>query len=397
MAERPIINQSFTKYNYSSGKNSRLYIVMHYTAGNGDSAKGNINYFNSKYIGASAHFFVDEKEIWQNVPIDKIAWHCGTTGKYYSSCRNSNSIGIEMCSRKNSYGQYYIKDETVSNAVKLVKYLMDVYNIPIERVIRHYDVTHKCCPAPWVNNPALFDSFKTRLLSSTSISNKPGIYEVSCSSPLNVRSGPSVNYSKINSITKGTEVVVNKIEYNWAHIISPIEGYVSCDYLKFKSESGGIIVKHWAEDFLVECKEKKWIKSPEVWSNFDGYTTKACAAALLDNITGGTWFSEEAKPEEHWSQPSIYSLAGKKIITDVNQWLQYPDSLISKALWLALICNEKGGISDKYKNRIIDHWGRNCLDTLCDLGIITTPSAWCDDFDAPVTNGSILASVVKSF
>ena len=36
--------------------------------------------------------------------------------------------------------------KALDNAVKLAKILMRKYNIPVERVIRHYDVTGKMCP-----------------------------------------------------------------------------------------------------------------------------------------------------------------------------------------------------------------------------------------------------------
>ena len=41
---------------------------------------------------------------------------------------------------------WYISDETLKQCVKLTKILMKKYNIPLERVIRHYDVTGKYCP-----------------------------------------------------------------------------------------------------------------------------------------------------------------------------------------------------------------------------------------------------------
>ena len=133
------------------------YIVIHYTANNGDTASGNANYFANNTVKASAHYFVDENEIWQSVKEDVVAWHCGgglqgSGGhSFYGQCTNGNSIGIELCSRKNADGTYYFKDGTVENAIRLVRQLMAKYNIPASRVIRHYDVTGKMCPMPFVN------------------------------------------------------------------------------------------------------------------------------------------------------------------------------------------------------------------------------------------------------
>ena len=151
--------------NYRKGRSSAIqYLVIHYTGNNGDTAKGNCNYFkNNAIAGASAHYFVDESGVYQSVRDGDTAWHCGTSGNYYhKSCRNANSIGIELCSRKCG-NVYYFKDETVDNAVDLVLELMDKYGIPVENVVRHYDVTHKKCPAPFVDNAAAWQDFKGRI------------------------------------------------------------------------------------------------------------------------------------------------------------------------------------------------------------------------------------------
>ena len=54
-----------------------------------------------------------------------------------------------------------IKEETINKTIELVKELMAKYNIPVGNVIRHYDVTHKVCPAPFVNNSNRWNDFKS--------------------------------------------------------------------------------------------------------------------------------------------------------------------------------------------------------------------------------------------
>ncbi len=159
-----IKNKNLTTVNYETGSISRVkYIVIHYTANNGDTAYGNTSYFKSVYRDASAHYFVDENEIWQCVEDKNIAWHVGANSYKHPYCRNSNSIGIEMCSRKYGNGQYYFMEKTVDNAVELVKYLMAKYNVPTENVRRHYDVTGKICPEPYVRDTSAWNKFKNRL------------------------------------------------------------------------------------------------------------------------------------------------------------------------------------------------------------------------------------------
>lgn len=146
------IKTLLTKRNYTAMNNKQnKYIVIHYV-GAVSSAYANAKYFETSYRGASAHYFVDEKDIYQVVREKDASWHCGA--KYYKHlyCRNSNSISIEMCCYRNSKGKLDISEEVINKTVELTKELMKKYNIPIENVLRHYDVTGKNCPAPLVED-----------------------------------------------------------------------------------------------------------------------------------------------------------------------------------------------------------------------------------------------------
>ena len=151
--------------NYRAGRTQPVrYIVMHYTANNGDTARNNCDYYHRVgRLQASAHYFVDEHGAMQSVREGDTAWHCGARAYWHPECRNANSIGIEMCSRKRADGSYYIKPETVANAAALAKDIMQRYGIDIDHVLRHYDVTGKHCPMPWVDDPAQWTAFKDML------------------------------------------------------------------------------------------------------------------------------------------------------------------------------------------------------------------------------------------
>ena len=156
------INTYLTKVNFNTLKNKvNKYIVVHYTGNNGDTALGNCKYFYDVNRNASAHYFVDENNIYQCVKDNDVAWHCGASTYKHPYCRNNNSIGVELCSRKST--NYYFMNETVDNAVELVRELMAKYNIPVENVIRHYDVTGKICPEPYVRDSKAWQNFKARL------------------------------------------------------------------------------------------------------------------------------------------------------------------------------------------------------------------------------------------
>ena len=152
--------------NYRKGREFPInWICLHFTANNGDTAQNNADYFAREGgLNASAHYFVDTERIVQSVKDGDTAWHCGRErgGSYYNDCRNANSIGIEMCSVIRN-GVYVIPEETMKRAAKLTRELMAKYHVPVSRVCRHYDVTHKQCPEPWVRNPRLWQKFKDML------------------------------------------------------------------------------------------------------------------------------------------------------------------------------------------------------------------------------------------
>ena len=151
--------------NYRVGRTQPVrYIVMHYTANNGDTAQNNCDYYHRVGgLQASAHYFCDEHGVMQSVREGDTAWHCGARAYWHPECRNGNSIGIEMCSRKRADGSYYILPETVANAAALAREIMQRYGIDTEHVLRHYDVTGKRCPMPWVDDPAQWTAFKEML------------------------------------------------------------------------------------------------------------------------------------------------------------------------------------------------------------------------------------------
>ncbi len=155
--------------NYSKGRTRDiLYLVVHYVGATGKAIENCKYYMNNQGIKASAHYFVghqsEEGAVYQSVEDGDTAWHCGTAGTYaHPFCRNSNSIGIEMCCHKDGNGKWYFDDITVENTILLLKQLMAKYDIAVDNVIRHYDVTGKNCPAPFVEDEEAYKTFKSNL------------------------------------------------------------------------------------------------------------------------------------------------------------------------------------------------------------------------------------------
>ena len=163
------------------------YIVVHYTAGT-SSKKGQgkrvCDYWNDynkvdastgKYIvNGCGDFVVDDEGIYQ-YNHDPLKYYCAAVGDspvdQYSNggasmkrlISNYNSISVEICSNlkdgyvyknteANSDGWYFTND-SLTNAITLIRSLLDKYNIPKENIYRHFDVSGKSCPGVVGWNP----------------------------------------------------------------------------------------------------------------------------------------------------------------------------------------------------------------------------------------------------
>ena len=142
-------------------------IVMHWTANPGGTALNHYNYFNSipnrpanqrRY--ASAHIFVDTKEALCIVPLNEVTYHAneGSTKKIPELRPNANflSIGVEMCVEKDGK----IAEETFQRSVDVVVDLCKKFKLTARDIVRHYDITGKSCPTPWVVKSSEFERFK---------------------------------------------------------------------------------------------------------------------------------------------------------------------------------------------------------------------------------------------
>ena len=147
------------------------WIAIHYVGALGD-AKANINHYNKlSTTNASADFFVGHSgDIWQYNPdpVKRYCWAVGGSkynnggGLLYGKATNKNTIHIEMCVKLKgthktppaaNHPDWYITEETLAATIELTRYLMDLHDIPVSKVIRHFDVNGKPCPGVIGWNP----------------------------------------------------------------------------------------------------------------------------------------------------------------------------------------------------------------------------------------------------
>lgn len=164
--------KQLTPYNFTNKNDAgRIqYIVIHYFGGV-YTAAAQAKAWAARYVGASAHYIIGHAgELYQSVADEDIAWHCGASRYKHKKCRNSNSLGIECAVRKTSTKtlnasdtDWYFEPATEQALVELVAEKMKRYQIPLENVLRHYDVTGKTCPNPYVVQEGLWERFRARL------------------------------------------------------------------------------------------------------------------------------------------------------------------------------------------------------------------------------------------
>ena len=141
---------------YKSTPQTNSYIVIHNTAGreydNVSTAAKTVQYFHTNAASAktSAHFCIDDKEIYQILELNWKGHHTkgdaksasGTQWGRYVAANNSNSVGIEIAD-----GPNVDHVQATELAIELTRHIMKELNITsIDNIARHGDTQKKPCP-----------------------------------------------------------------------------------------------------------------------------------------------------------------------------------------------------------------------------------------------------------
>ena len=158
--------------NYLKKKYDKKWLVVHFTANDGDNATNNGKYFKNNVVKASAHYFVDDDTVVQSVEEDYVAYAVGgkklnSGGIYHGVVTNYNSISIEMCDTVKD-GKYNVSSKTRAKAIELAKDIVKRHNIDKSHVVRHYDITGKMCPKYYVDDVNEWKAFVDDIFNSKS-------------------------------------------------------------------------------------------------------------------------------------------------------------------------------------------------------------------------------------
>lgn len=137
-------------YNRPGRKSTPKRICVHYTGDCGAPAARLAAFWKNVAAGrfkdspnswTSAQYIVGlDGEIIRCVPDNEIS--------YAATNQNADTVHIEVCYKQKS-GKF--EEKSVAALAELVRSLMDKYSIPDGKVVRHYDLTGKLCPAYYVD------------------------------------------------------------------------------------------------------------------------------------------------------------------------------------------------------------------------------------------------------
>lgn len=142
-------------------RNARIeWIVVHYAGTVSAQGRASVaaRSIQRSERESSTHYLIGEDCIIQLVRDRHRAWH---VGGYHTEnkCRaeNNNSLGVDLVERKRNQKSdsvsdcdWYFSDAVIRDGAQLVAMLADRYAIPQSHIVRHFDVTGKHCPRPFV-------------------------------------------------------------------------------------------------------------------------------------------------------------------------------------------------------------------------------------------------------
>lgn len=212
-------------------------LMVHSTACPGVPSKNFVSSWNTPRPNGSqvcVHAFMDPGTVYQTLPWNHRAWHCGGSG-------NNDLIGIEWCEPSNYADRAYF-EEIRETGVELYASLCKQYGLSASDIVSHKEghrrgiASNHGDPDHWWRYVGYsMDQFRADVqakLNGGSISELPsvpstggGVVNTGTATSydaivvpnigVNVRKGPGTNYSKITALPKGTQVHISKESNGW--------------------------------------------------------------------------------------------------------------------------------------------------------------------------------------
>ena len=351
-----ITNENLSQVPASRGSNKIEFIVIHYLGvpnadnpylyGGGYGGHYNIKRDGSIYLAAN--------------PKTAVVWHCGgglqgSSGHtFHGICTNYNSIGIECGVAANTTqkdlsgdsGLWYFTEATQESLVYLVSKLMDEYGISIDHVIRHYDVTGKICPNPYVKNNNYqtswtWDQFKANLAQyrkdgtiTVPDGNTPAPQPTPAPTPqptpvstnypatpfsvtvliddLNIRSGPSTSYAAKGYTGKGIFTITETLG-QWGKLLSGV-GWIylgNSSYCTIGKTTSSAPAPTTSSNSSSSSKSNKWKAVGTATATVNNLNVREKPdGKILRQVNKGNRFEVDGKKSGAWVHVNVAGIIG---------------------------------------------------------------------------------------
>ena len=187
------INKNYISWGHPNRpgiKNNPIAVVIHYTANDSPSATdiANVKYINRNYVKkdgkiyeangktkfryGSAQWFIDEDSATLCIPQSEVAWACGDRQlPYNNGYKGQTKLAKELFNHRQNYMTINYElcnngdwGKTCDNSIDIIAQDIIDYNIATHMIFRHFDITGKICPKPFVDDEQAWEKYRTRII-----------------------------------------------------------------------------------------------------------------------------------------------------------------------------------------------------------------------------------------
>ena len=125
--------------NFSKRNDKIKYIIIHYTGTK--LLQETLNIFKDEKSQVSCHWLISKRgKLYKVVDEKNVAWHAGISYWKGEKMLNNNSIGIELDNIGHGLNYKIFSNIQMSTLERLLKLLLDKYNIKKQNVLGHSDI-----------------------------------------------------------------------------------------------------------------------------------------------------------------------------------------------------------------------------------------------------------------
>lgn len=254
-----------------------IAVVIHYTANDSPAATdtANVKYASraykringvnyeadgkTKFRCGSAQWYIDQDSATVAIPAGEVAWGCGDKQlPRNNGCNGQTPIARDTFHYKQNYLTINYEicnnadwNKAVANAIEIVAKDMIRFNINVNMMFRHHDISGKNCPAPFVSNPQAWINFKQAV--ANKINQLKGITSQQ-PSQTTVTPTSTMSTSIPNNMNQGVNIMAYNLRPICRGMLLNTTTLECCSKPSNTARTGHFLVKGKTEPFFIYAK-----------------------------------------------------------------------------------------------------------------------------------------------